>query len=261
MSDLNIYQRINAVMTKISYVKKDKAVTGGGQNYQAVTHDNVTAMIRPHLVELGIVVQLEQLRGELVIKRDVDKGIKMHLYSGDYAISFVNIDKPEEKATVTMSAHAADNGDKAPGKAASYATKYAMLKMFSIETGENEESRAYEAPDYTDQQKEMFDYLLDEQDALGFAEFAQTVGHTVMIALNGSFEKGTVSQGKKATKELERAGWAKLDDYAAQITELIDNHDPAVTELTDELTGPQKKMLATKLTPAQITHLKKMSEI
>ena len=31
MSDLNIYQRINAVMKQISYVQKDKAISGGGR--------------------------------------------------------------------------------------------------------------------------------------------------------------------------------------------------------------------------------------
>lgn len=34
-----------------------------------------------------------------------------------------------------------DEGDKAPGKGVSYATKNAMLKMFSIETGEDDEGR------------------------------------------------------------------------------------------------------------------------
>lgn len=37
-----------------------------------------------------------------------------------------------------------DNADKAPGKALSYAKKYAMLKLFEIETGENDESRYYD---------------------------------------------------------------------------------------------------------------------
>jgi hypothetical protein len=42
---------------------------------------------------------------------------------------------------VTLPSHALDNGDKAPGKAISYATKYALLKTFLLETGEDEESR------------------------------------------------------------------------------------------------------------------------
>ena len=77
----------------------------------------------------------------------------MHLYSGDYAVHFVNIDQPEDRVTICINAHAADNGDKAPGKCASYATKSAMLKMFSLETGENEESRIAPPPEPKPKQK------------------------------------------------------------------------------------------------------------
>ena len=67
--------------------------------------------------------------------------IKMGLYSGTYQFTFVNIDNPDEKFTATVQAHANDNGDKAPGKALSYAAKSVLLKVFCLETGENDESR------------------------------------------------------------------------------------------------------------------------
>ena len=256
MSDLNIYQRINAVMKKIDYVQKDKDVSGGGQNYKAVTHDNVTAQIRKHLVENGIVVHLEQLKGELLIQRDLTKDIKMHLYSGDYAISFVNIDNPEDRVTVTINAHSADNGDKAPGKCASYATKYAMLKVFSIETGENEESRTYEAPQFTDIQKAEFDEILESGSGIKFVAFTHTVGPDVMEALNGSFEKGKISQGKARVKKLEGEGWDTLKDYAAQIKEGVKNEDPSLGQLVDELEPVEKKLVANLLDQTEIEYLR-----
>ena len=249
----NIYQRINEVMRKISYVQKDKAIEGRSQSYKAVTHGNVTSQIRGHLVEQGIVVHLEQLKGEILIKRDLEKEIKMHLYSGDYAISFVNIDSPEERVTVTINAHAADNGDKAPGKAASYATKYAMLKVFSIETGENEESRTYEVPEYTNLQKEELDELLEADNALGFVTFSKTVGNDVMSALNGSFAKGTISQNKAKMKKLEIDGWNILKGYAEEVKTGISNDDHmAVAQLRDELEPMEKKLLAGLLESSDI---------
>jgi hypothetical protein len=62
-------------------------------------------------------------------------------YTGKYEVDFVNCDDPADRVTVPGEAHANDHGDKAPGKATSYATKYAMLKLFSIETGEGDEGR------------------------------------------------------------------------------------------------------------------------
>lgn len=140
MSEKNIYQRINEVMKSVEYVQKDSKVSGGG-TYTAVSHDMVVAVLRKAMVKHGIVVRTEQLRGDILQMRDIKNDIKMHLYSADYAVHFVNIDKPDDFCTVNINAHANDNGDKAPGKAASYAVKYAMLKTFSLETGDNDESR------------------------------------------------------------------------------------------------------------------------
>lgn len=144
MIDLNIYQRINAVQKLVEYVKKDAKVDGGGAKYAAVTHDNVVAMIRKHLVENGVLIVPDQTQGEILVHRDKEKGINMHLYKGVYAISFVNIDKPEDRITVNIEAHANDNGDKATGKAITYATKSAILKVFLLETGLDDESRTAE---------------------------------------------------------------------------------------------------------------------
>lgn len=145
MSELNIYQRINKVMADVEYVKKDKAVSGGGANYKAVTHDQVVSAVRNSLVKNGIVIEPKQISGEFLVLRDMNAKpapVKMGLYTGSYEINFVNIDKPEERTSITVQAHANDNGDKAPGKAMTYAVKTAVVKQFYLETGEDDESRA-----------------------------------------------------------------------------------------------------------------------
>lgn len=166
MTELNIYQRVNAVQKEVSYVQKDKQVSGGGTNYKAVTHDQVVSVIRESLVKAGIVVYPEQLGHSMPILRDIKSDVKMHLYDGDYAIHFVNIDKPDDRITVTINAQANDNGDKAPGKAVTYATKAAMLKVFNLETGEDEESRAEQRNiDYitAEQAAKVWPYLVDDK--------------------------------------------------------------------------------------------------
>jgi len=141
---MNIYQRINEVRKEIGYVQKDKSVSTGGGSYKAVTHDAVTGMVRASLIKHGIIVVPDLVVGLFHPKEVTDKEgtiAKQRLYEASYIINFVNCDQPEERISMQVSAHALDNGDKAPGKAMSYATKYAILKLFSIETGEDEESR------------------------------------------------------------------------------------------------------------------------
>jgi len=140
----NIYQRINDVMKQVKYVQKDKSVSGGGQSYKAVTHDQAVSVARQSLVDNGIMIFPNQLSGEFLVMRDVNatpQPVKMGLYTGTYEINFVNIDDGNDRITVTVQAHAQDNGDKAPGKALTYATKSAILKVLTLEAGEDDESR------------------------------------------------------------------------------------------------------------------------
>ena len=138
-SSMNIYQRINEVRKAITYIQKDKSVSAGpAGSYRAVTHDAVTGMVRQHLVEHGVIIAPTLIESVFHPK---EEGAKQRLYSASYDVRFINMDAPDECVTIRIEAHALDNGDKAPGKAISYATKYAILKLFNIETGEDEESR------------------------------------------------------------------------------------------------------------------------
>jgi len=163
---LNIYQRINEVRKKAAYAKKDKEVQG--QNYRAVTHDAVTALVRNHLIDQGIVIVPRLLTSTVEKIGETKGGSPIIRYTGRYEIDFVNCDDPTDRVTVPGEAHANDHGDKAPGKATSYATKYAMLKLFSIETGEDDESRVepYESLEkINDQQVADLDALIEEVQA------------------------------------------------------------------------------------------------
>lgn len=135
---MNIYQRINEVRKAINYIQKDKAVSTGGGSYRAVTHDAVTGMVRAALIEHGVVIVPSVVTATFHPK---EPDAKQRLYEATYEIDFVNMDDPADRITTHQQSHALDNGDKAPGKAMSYATKYAILKLFNIETGEDEESR------------------------------------------------------------------------------------------------------------------------
>ena len=126
---LNIYQRLNEVRKEVAYVQKDKAVQG---QYKAVTHDFVTASVRKHLIEQGIMVCPSLVKAQTVDSGSAtQKNVPIIRYEATYDVRFVNCDNPDEHVSVVIEAHALDQGDKAPGKAISYAVKYAMLKLFS----------------------------------------------------------------------------------------------------------------------------------
>lgn len=130
---LNIYQRINAVMSDVGgHIEKDGKVeirgTGGGKaGYEYITHDAVTAHIRPALVKHGIAVRPE------VIKHDKDTN-RTEL---TVQVDFINIDNPEDCVSIQTIGYGCDNQDKGPGKALSYAVKYAYLKQFMLNSSDD----------------------------------------------------------------------------------------------------------------------------
>lgn len=140
---LNIFQRINEIRKKVDYVKKDAKVQG----YTAVSHDAVTKAIRDWLVEYGVIVVPNEMSSNMIDTGTQTGGGNPWLrFEAKYTIEFVNMDEPEQAIPVNVTAHALDTGDKAPGKALSYATKMAMLKLFSIESGDEDEERADQRP-------------------------------------------------------------------------------------------------------------------
>ncbi len=140
---LNIFQRMAKVRESVAYLKKDKKV----ESYWAVTHDMVTRELREDFITNGIITVLRQLTGQTFDTGKTTKsGTPYTRYEGMYDLDFVNIDNPEDLVTYSIGACAEDHGDKAPGKAASYAVKTIFLKAFNIETGEGDESRKEQKP-------------------------------------------------------------------------------------------------------------------
>ena len=127
---MNIYQRIHAVMQEVDYVFKNLRVTlKPGVSYPCVSHDAVVAKVRPAMIKHGIVA----------LSDVVASGVTGNRTEATVAVTFVNVDNPEDRFTVHGFGHGIDSQDKGPGKAVSYATKYVWLKTFVLETGDDPE--------------------------------------------------------------------------------------------------------------------------
>lgn len=221
---LNLYQRINEIRKKVDYIQKDKSVSTGGGSYKAVTHDQVTAILREHLITFGVICV-----PSLVSSHANDRigDAKQFRYDATYSFDFINIDKPEEKLTIVIESHAMDNADKAPGKALSYAKKYAVLKLFEIETGEDEESR-YQPEEMISQ--EQFDKIVEYATSIkaNMVDFRKRLHidrlenlpasryQDAIIILDSQkviFDNAEILRGCTSIRELSLA-WSKMDNAA-----------------------------------------------
>ncbi len=129
---LNILQRLNKVMKIVEYVQKEKPE---GMKYSIVSHDSVTALVRPELVKSGIIyypcnMQYDQQGNRTQVQLD---------------LRFVNIDDKTDYIDVACLGYGCDGQDKGPGKAVSYAVKYGLLKALGLKTGDDAD---FESVDY-----------------------------------------------------------------------------------------------------------------
>ena len=124
---LNIHQRLHAVMQDVSYVQKSHEIKMSGGGYKVVTHDAVTAAVRPALVKHGVVYYPQNLKYE-------QNGNRTEL---SLDLRFVNIDHPYDWIDVPTFGYGICSQDKGPGKSLSYGVKMALLKALGLETGED----------------------------------------------------------------------------------------------------------------------------
>lgn len=133
----NIFQRLHGVMKDVKYLQKGEARVAN--QYRYISHDAVAAALHPALVKHGIVVvpsiqEITQTDNRTMVK---------------LAVGFVNIDDPKDQIASLWAGYGIDSGDKGIGKAVSYAYKYALLKTFCLETGDdpdNDADATYEPP-------------------------------------------------------------------------------------------------------------------
>lgn len=132
---MSVYKKIQEVMKAVSYLQKDTK----SQGYSAITHNKVTDAVREHCAKVGLLM-IPQLKSEDVV--DIDRQGKTPGVRYRCVYDFLIVDADTDTSVVvTVSAHADDYGDKAPGKALSYCMKSAMLKVFMIPSGDDDEER------------------------------------------------------------------------------------------------------------------------
>jgi hypothetical protein len=145
----SIYKKMLLATEKIGKVAKNLNVDMGKNSYKAVGEKDVLEAVKPIEIELGI---YSYPISRTITETNVLTTVKE--YNGNKTESnqlmmrietiyrFVNVDNPNEFIDITTYGDGVDSQDKAPGKAMTYADKYALLKAYKIETGDDPDKEA-----------------------------------------------------------------------------------------------------------------------
>ena len=142
IKELNIYQKMLLITSEMETVAKELSVKIGNGGYKAVSEGSVLRAVKPLEEKYG--VYSYPLRRTVIESGEIESGKKQLFMRVQTTYRFVNTDKPSEFIDIDTFGDGVDSQDKAPGKAMTYADKYALLKAYKIETGDDPDAKGSE---------------------------------------------------------------------------------------------------------------------
>ena len=161
MSEMNLYQKMEAITSELQTVGKNLEVTTGKSSYKAVSERDILDAVKPVENKYGVYsypVSREVLESNMLenVKEYTDKGGNTTVTKSTTFMSrikttyrFVNVDNPDEFIETVTFAEGIDSQDKGSGKAMTYADKYALMKAYKISTGEDPDQNGSNDEHYT----------------------------------------------------------------------------------------------------------------
>lgn len=145
----NIFEKMSMIAAEIGTVAKNLEIEAGKNKYKAVSEADVLHAVKPierkhgvfsypcarEIVDSGEFITASTYKGERQERKQLFLRMKT-------VYRFVNIGNPSEFIEVTTYGDGLDSGDKATGKAMTYADKYALLKAYKIVTGDDPDQDA-----------------------------------------------------------------------------------------------------------------------
>lgn len=150
---LNIYEKMILITDEIGVIEKNlKIDINKTRSYKAVSERDVLDNVKP--LEKKYRVYSYPVEREIVdkdtLEKETDYGITKSLFMRvKTKYRFVNIDNPEDYVETIVWGDGIDTGDKAPGKAMTYADKYALMKAYKLSTGDDPDKDASPEKGYT----------------------------------------------------------------------------------------------------------------
>ena len=147
---LNIYERLSLITAEIGVVEKNlKVQVNKNSSYKAVSERDVLDAVKPieqkyrvysypasrQIVDRDILVKETEYNQQITRTNTLFMRVET-------VYRFVNIDNPLEFIETTVYGDGLDTGDKATGKAMTYADKYALMKAYKLSTGDDPDKDA-----------------------------------------------------------------------------------------------------------------------
>lgn len=144
----NIYTKMLSISNELETVAKNLSVGVGKSSYKAVGEADVLRAVKPLEEKHGVYsypYSRTLLESGVIESVGYNGEIKKQQFMRlEVVYRFVNVENADEFVDITSYGDGIDSGDKATGKAMTYADKYALMKAYKIVTGDDPDQHASE---------------------------------------------------------------------------------------------------------------------
>ena len=131
----------------VGYLQKENA----GYNFKYVSSSQAITAVRELMCNAGVLLLQSMTDVEFEKEHTTRKGGTEYFTEAWFDMTWVNADDKTDRETVKWYAQGLDDGEKGPGKAATYAEKFFILKSFNIATDKSDPDANQRPQDDIDQ--------------------------------------------------------------------------------------------------------------
>lgn len=205
----NIFQRMQKVTAEVSTVAKNLEVGFGSNKYRAVSEADILRAVKPIEEKYGVYSYPydREIVESGTMEREGRNGKTIQLYLRVKTIyRFVSVDDPTSYLDIVSYGDGVDTQDKAPGKAMTYSDKYALMKAYKIQTGDDPDQYASEPQSAVNtqmnQRRMMEQYVLSHYDSENLAKMldyynAKSVADLDNAQLAMVYSRKLAAEGKR----------------------------------------------------------------
>ena len=222
---LNIFQKMLKITAELPSVVKGMEVKGidGKVKYLAVGEKDILDTVKPLEDKYGIYSFPFQREFEKMEYKDRIAVRCKVVYR------FINVDNPTEMIDIVSYGDGIDTQDKAPGKAMTYADKYALMKAYKISTGEDPDQEASPEVMISEKQLAYLNSLLVQSPTLkanvlkhfNVDDIANLTGEQAKEAIDKAKKTIDKAKAKKAAEEAKAAKEAKKAEVSEKPSEPV----------------------------------------
>lgn len=138
--EMNIFEKVAGITAELGKLEKDLTVEYGNTKYKGIGEGNVLENIKPLEEKYRVysyAYDREIVSSEIAEFKTGGKVRTCHFMVIKTSFEFVNLDDPKDRIKTAVFGVGIDSADKSAGKAITYSDKYALLKAYKIETGDD----------------------------------------------------------------------------------------------------------------------------